>query len=39
MINNKEIEDLSLEFKKSQKALNALGDVNRQHLILVMMTS
>jgi DNA-binding transcriptional ArsR family regulator len=39
MINNKEIENLSIEFQKSQKALNALGDVNRQHLILVMMTS
>lgn len=34
---NKEIKELAEEFKSCQKLLVALGDENRQHLILEMM--
>lgn len=33
----KEIEDLAEDFKRCQKILTAIGDVNRQHMILEMM--
>lgn len=37
MHTKKEIEDLAADFKKCQKILVALGDVNRQHMIVEMM--
>lgn len=37
MENHKEITDLANEFQSMQKVLIALGDENRQHLILEMM--
>lgn len=37
MYTKSEIENLAQDFKKCQKVLIALGDVNRQHMILEMM--
>lgn len=37
MHTKKEIEELAEDFKQCQKMLVALGDVNRQHMILEMM--